>query len=289
VTAEEGGQRGFVGLRVVAVERRLADQMAQLIERYGGQPRIAPSMREVPLTEHTAVLKFGEKLLADNINIVILLTGVGTRFMLQVLETRWPREQILHALQKTIVVARGPKPIAVLRELGLKPTIAVPEPNTWKDLVHALDEFQKTLAGMMIGVQEYGISNKALLDALQERGGTIVRVPVYRWALPEDTEPLKRAVTAIIRGEADVVLFTNAAQVDHVLRIVEELGFHNEFRQALNEIVVASVGPTAAEHLRELQLPVDFEPSHSKMGILVKETSERAAMLLHQKRAGRTR
>jgi uroporphyrinogen-III synthase len=282
----EDRKTGFGGLRVAAFESRLADQMSQLIERYGGRPLLAPSMREVPLTEHTAVFTFGEKLLANEIHVVILLTGVGTRFMLEVLETRWPRQEIVAAVQKTIIVARGPKPIAVLRELGLKPTVAVPEPNTWKDLLQAIDELKRPLDGLVIAVQEYGVSNEALLAGLEQRGGNIMRVPVYRWALPENTEPLKHSVRAVVKGNVDVLLFTNAAQADHVLQIAGELAVLDEFRQALKKLVVASVGPTAAEHLRELQLPVDFEPSHSKMGILVKETSERASLLLERKRSG---
>ena len=281
----EMGATGFDGLRVVAFESRLADQMAQLIERHGGRPIVAPSMREVPLSEHVAVFDFGERLLRGDLQMVILLTGVGTRFMLEVLDTRWAREQIVRALGRTILVVRGPKPTAVLREQGLKPTVSVPEPNTWKDLIEALDVFQEPVSGMTVAVQEYGVSNEALLDALRQRGGKVVRVPVYRWALPEDTGPLQKAITSIIKGEVDVVLFTNAAQVDHVLHMAEKLGAGEQLSGALTRTVVASVGPIAADHLRELHLPVDFEPSHSKMGILVKETSERAVELLRIKRA----
>jgi len=49
-------------------------------------------------------------------------------------------------------------------------------------------------------------------------------------------------------------------------------------------MVVASIGPTASERLRHYDLPIDFEPSHSKMGVLVKETSEQAHRLLEAKR-----
>src|SRR3989442_6226359 len=118
--------------------------MRQLIERYGGRQLVAPSMRGVPLEENADGLRFGARLLAGEFEMVLLLTGVGTRFMLKVLDSRWPREQTLAALGKTILVARGPKPIAVLREQGMQPTIAVPEPNTWRDLVKALRSEEHT-------------------------------------------------------------------------------------------------------------------------------------------------
>src|SRR5438128_2631506 len=111
----EGARVGFAGLRVAAFESRLAEQMRQLIERYGGRPLVAPSMREVPLEENADGLRFGERLLAGEFEMVLLLTGVGTRFMLKVLDSRWPREQTLAALGKTILVARGAAPIGCVR------------------------------------------------------------------------------------------------------------------------------------------------------------------------------
>src|SRR3989338_2498459 len=109
---------GFGGLRVVAFESRMAEEMTALIARHGGRPIVTPSMREVPLERNTEVLRFGERLLAGTFGMVILLTGVGPRFMLKVLDTRWPREQTLAALGRTLLVVRGPKPLAVLRENG---------------------------------------------------------------------------------------------------------------------------------------------------------------------------
>jgi uroporphyrinogen-III synthase len=269
---------------VVSFESRLAEQMAQLIERHGGRPLVTPSMREVPLEQNTDVLRFGERLLAGEFAMVILLTGVGARFMLKVLDTHWPREQTLAALGKTILVVRGPKPLAVLREQGLQPTLAVPEPNTWRDLVTALDRMGQSLIGMNVAVQEYGVSNAELLEAIRERGAVVTPVPVYQWMLPEDTGPLTRTVCAVMQGEADVVLFTNAVQVEHVMQVAEKEGNADCLREAMGKMVVSAVGPIVAERLRSYRLPVDCEPSHPKMGFQVKETSERAAEILLRKR-----
>jgi len=281
----EGERVGFAGLRVAAFESRMAEQMIQLIERHGGRPLVAPSMREVPLEENSDVLRFGERLLAGEFDMVILLTGVGTRFMLKVLDTRWPRVQLLAALGKTITVVRGPKPLAVLRENNLQPTLAVPEPNTWRDLIKALDDLGRSLTGTSVAVQEYGVPNVELLKAIEARGASVTRVLVYQWRLPEDTGPLTDAVRAILRGEVDVVLFTNAVQVDHVMQMTERVDGADRLRQVLERVLVSAVGPIVAERLRSYELPVDFEPSHPKMGIHVKETSERAAELLLRKRA----
>jgi uroporphyrinogen-III synthase len=283
-------QSGFRGLKVAALESRLAEEMRRLIARYGGEPLVAPSMREVPLQDNTEVLQFGEQLLAARFEMVILLTGVGTRTMVEVLRLRHTLEAITNALGRVSLVARGPKPIAALKELGLAPEIAVPEPNTWRDLLAALDAV-KPIRGLRIAVQEYGVSNPELLEGLKARGAEVTRVPVYRWALSEDTGPLRRVLEAILAGQADVVLVTNAIQVEHLIKLLDERqdsagreAGRRQLQQALQRMVVGSIGPIASERLRSYNLPVDLEPSHPKMGILVKEASERAWPLLLQKR-----
>src|SRR5208282_71738 len=194
----------FEGLEVVAFESRHAKEMAALIARYGGVPHIAPALREAPLEEDAAALAFGTALFAKRLDAVIFMTGVGTRRLIEVLETRHARDQIVQALAGITVVARGPKPAKVLRELQVPITITVPEPNTWREVLEELDENPRgfTLAGSRVAVQEYGVPNEAFLAALQERGVEVLRVPVYQWTLPRDLQPLRAAIQALVEGRA---------------------------------------------------------------------------------------
>lgn len=276
-------EKGFSGLTVAAFESRMAPEMIGLIERYGGQPMVTPAMREVPLEDNHEALQFGERLLAGQVDMLILLTGVGLETLLAVLQTRYPLAVITEALGRIMLVARGPKPVAVLKTLGLTPTLTVPEPNTWRDLLRVLDE-QQPVFGLRVAIQEYGAVNAALLEELRERGATLSCVPVYRWALPEDLSRLREALGNIVAGQVDVLLITNAVQVDHVMQVLRKDSRVDPFAQALQRMVVASVGPTASERLRHYGWPVDLEPSHPKMGILVKETAEQAGTILQKKR-----
>ena len=276
-------EHGFSGRRVAAFESRMEAEMRRLISRFGGEPHVAPALREIPLEDNRAVFEFGDRLLAGDLDMVILLTGVGTRTMVEVLQTRHLLPTITQALSRITLVARGPKPVAALKELGLSPGITVPEPNTWRDVLQVLDA-RSNLKGLRIAVQEYGASNKNLLEELRGRGADVTAVPVYRWALPENLEPLRKVLDTILAGQVDVLLITNAAQVDHIMHVLSETQQVAAFRQAVTRMIVASVGPTASERLRSYGLPVDLEPSHPKMGLLVKEASEKAAALLAGKR-----
>jgi uroporphyrinogen-III synthase len=276
----------FQGLTVAAFESRMAKEMENLIRRYGGNPLVAPALREIPLEDNSAALRFGARLLTEQIDILVLLTGVGTKALFDILQTRHTLSDIITALRQTVLVARGPKPVATLKNLGLSPTLTVPEPNTWHDLITTLDAY-RPVKGLRVAVQEYGVSNQELLSALQERGAHVTAVPVYRWALPEDTGPLASVIEAILAGTAHVMLVTNAAQIDHVMQFVDGRGETRRFKDACARMMVASIGPTASERLREYDLPVDLEPTHPKMGILVKEASEQAATILHRKQSSR--
>ena len=274
----------FEGLTVAAFENRMAPEMTGLIERYGGRPMVTPAMREVPLEDNREALQFGERLLADQVDVLIVMTGVGLEILFNVLKTRHPVDAITSALGQITLVARGPKPVAALKVLGLKPTFTVPEPNTWRDLLKTLDANCPVL-GLRVVLLEYGATNAELLEELRERGATLSRVPVYRWALPENLGHLREALDNIVAGQVDVLLITNAVQVDHVMQVLTRDGRVDQFKQALARVAVASVGPTASERLRHYGWPVDLEPSHPKMGTLVKETAEQAAAVLAAKRS----
>ena len=277
--------KGFRGLTVAAFESRMTEEMTRLITRYSGQPLVAPSMQEIPLENNTQALEFGDRLIAGHMDMLILLTGVGTRTLVNVWKTRFSLESITKALSQTTLVARGPKPIAALRELGLTPQLAVPEPNTWHDVLNTLDSHRpEGLGSLNIGVQEYGVSNQDLLKGLTARGANVTRVPVYRWALPQDVSPLRNVLASIIADKVDVCLITNAAQVDHIFQVLDQDHQALPFRKAMKRIMIASIGQIASECLRSHDLPVDYEPSHSKMGILVKESSEQASDILDRKR-----
>jgi len=274
----------FHGLRVLSFESRMAKEMSRLIERHGGSPLVAPALREVPipLQDNGAVFRFGVKLILRQIDVLILMTGVGTKALFETLQIRYPIAQLIEALKQTIVVTRGPKPLAALKTLGMESNITVPEPNTWQDVIATLD-YYRPVQGLRIAVQEYGISNPDMIHDLKTRGAEVFPVPIYRWAMPEDTGPLMNAISEILNGKIDVMLVTNAAQIEHVMQLVERDGKTAAFKEACKKLVVASIGPTASERIKHYDLPVDLEPSHPKMGILVKETSQQVRNLISRK------
>ncbi len=278
-------EKKLKGLDVVYFESRHSKTLGDLIALQGGRPVAAPAMKEVPIEDNAEALAFADKLFKKEIDVLVLLTGVGTRALVTVLETRHPRKKVLEALHRTTIVPRGPKPIRVLNEWGIPFALTVPEPNTWRELLSALDEHKKDLplSGKNVAVQEYGVSNPELLEGLEARGARVLRVPVYRWALPDDIRPLTEAVTKMVAGEVQVAVFTTAVQAEHLFQVAEKMKLADALKKAFARLVVASVGPDCSEALRNRGIEPDIEPESPKMGPLIAATAERAAEIWRAK------
>ena len=274
------GAGALTGLRVIAFESRRAAELGQLLARHGAEVVAAPALREVPIEENAAAIELVVRLERGEIDVVILLTGVGTRALVEAVQARCPTARLVELLRRVKIVARGPKPVAALRALDLTADVRVPEPNTWRELLETLDR-ELPVRGLRVAVQEYGKANPALLDGLAERGAQVLRVPVYRWALPHDLAPLRAAIARLVAREADVAVFTTAVQLDHLLRVAAEA-----VRSALRDhVVVAAIGPTVAEALTEAGLPVDLTPEHPKLGWLANAIAEQGPARVAAKRA----
>lgn len=270
---------GFGGLRVLSLESRRAESMEQLIRHHSGEPFVAPSVREIPFEQHDDVYRWAERLFAGDFDLMVLMTGAGLTFLRDVLAERYPAEAFIAALHCVATICRGPKPAAVLREMGLAPTAIVPEPNTWHEIVSAVAARPER----RITVQEYGLPNPDLLAALQGLGAEVAPIAIYRWALPEDPEPLREAVRRIVARECDVVLFTTSIQLTHLLEVAGDQAA--EVRRALAaDLAIASIGPVMDAALADVGLAPDIVPAHPKMPVLVRAAAEQAGAVLARKR-----
>jgi uroporphyrinogen-III synthase len=263
-------------MTALTFESRKADATVKLLHQQNLKAISAPSMQEVPLEDHYDVFTFADQLFAGDVDILLCMTGVGTDMLVKTMKTRYDWEKIHDALSKITVVSRGPKPAKVLRRLKIPIDIKVPEPNTWKELLEVLDQTPETadLAGKKVAIQEYGETNERLNEELRKRGAELVQTSIYRWALPDDLEPLKEGIRALINGEVDAVLFTSKTQVHHVMKVADIIASKEKLQEALQNVMVASIGPVCSKGLQEYGIEPDFEPSRPKLGVFVKELAD---------------
>ena len=259
-----------LGPLVLSFESRRGEEMASLIVRHGGQPTVVASMQEIALDGDPRAGRFVEALRDGAVGTVVFLTGVGARTLAEAVADGCSVGELAELLAGCTVVVRGPKPAAVVREWGVRIDGRAEEPNTWEQVVEVLDRLD-AVSGRTVAVQEYGVPNNEFYESIVERGGRVLRVPVYRWSMPEETGPLESAIRDTVAGRFELLLFTSAHQVANVLTVAERVGVSEAFRSAVGDCLVGSVGPTASLALRRAGFRVDIEPIRPKMGPLVRE------------------
>ncbi len=255
----------FAGVNVLSLESRRAEEMQSLIRGYNGIGTVAPSLREVPLETNTRLLEFAAELRIGQVQHLVCMTGVGTKFLLQQLKNI---PETIAALQNTTIVIRSNKATSVLREHGLSATL-VNDPHTWHEIQ---SHYQNTdLQNQTIWIAEFGEDTPSeLISNLQAKGAKVQTLALYRWALPENTKPLEDAIRGVCNNEFQWLLLTSGVQLWHAITFAKTLGLETDFRAALQKIRIASIGPSCNEAILELGFTPSIVAEPHKMGTLVR-------------------
>ncbi|MEI2700723.1 MAG: uroporphyrinogen-III synthase [Microthrixaceae bacterium] len=141
-----------------------------------------------------------------------------------------------------------------------------------------------------------GRSAPVLAEQLRALGAQVVAVPVYRWELPDDVEPVLRLIDLVIDGGVDAVTFTSSPSIWNLIRLAAEAGRQQPLQAALSGPVRAvCVGPVCASTARASGFARVIEPERARLGAMVHtlgaEASHRSATSVGPRRpvAGRGR
>jgi uroporphyrinogen-III synthase len=268
----QGAARPLAGRTIAFLEARRSEELARLVAQQGGTPYVAPALREVPVADPVPLRAWLGVFVAGQLDVVLFLSGVGCRILLERAAADGTLDRTLTGLARARVVARGPKPVRVLREYGVCVDFVPPEPNTSDEL---LAEFATwDLAGKAVGVQLYGGTTpfrERLRAGLAALGARAHEVAPYQWEGPADDAAVRRLIAACLAGEIDALAIFSSSQVHNLFAIAEAHDQAAALQRALNDprVLVAAVGPVAAEAVAAHGVRVDLIPAHPKMGHLV--------------------
>jgi uroporphyrinogen-III synthase len=265
--ADEQAMASLGGKTIAITEARRAAELASLITKLSGVPYSAPAVREIPRRDLAPALEVLARICRGEVSMIFFLTGVGTRAFFDLAAEKGKRDLLLAALGKMVVVARGPKPAAALREAGVRLDLAPKEPTS-EGLMQAI--VGRDLEGKLVAVQLYGDDNPVLVEGLRARGAAVLEIPLYEWALPEDQGPLIRLIRDLLDGKIDVLAFTSSPQIKHLFAVADQLGQRAELARALrDQTVVAVIGPVCQAALAEQGIVPRIQPDKGTMGALV--------------------
>jgi uroporphyrinogen-III synthase len=257
--------RGYT-VAVTAARRR--EELGALLDRRGARVVYAPAIRIVPLADDADLVAATREVLAAPVDLVVATTGVGFRGWLEAAEA-WDLPLREH-LQTSRVLARGPKARGAIRGAGLVDAWSPESESSAEVLEHLLAGREGPLPGRRIAVQLHGDPLPELVSGLIRAGAEVVKVPVYRWVLPEDTAPLRRLVVAIAARGVDAVTFTSAPAAASLLQVAADEGVRAGVLAAFADAVLAvAVGPVTAGPLKAAGIRT-VQPERARLGALAR-------------------
>jgi uroporphyrinogen-III synthase len=246
--------------RTIAVpETRQLDVLANLLTKRGARVLRCPLVSICDSPDVTSVTSWLERFINDPPALFILLTGEGLTRLLGFVEScGLPRSEFVNALQKTIIVARGPKPGRALRSLKLSVDHQAKIPTT-TGIIELLSAM--TWPDGRVCVQLYGDDpNKPLMDYLERRGVPVDAVAPYRYADNASTDKVVEFIRQIVDGSVDAVVFTSKAQVNRFFAVAKNTNMADLLPEIMSRIAVASVGPVVVDELRQHGVQSDVMP-----------------------------
>ncbi|WP_164702261.1 uroporphyrinogen-III synthase [Modestobacter sp. KNN46-3] len=258
----------LAGYTVAVTAARRSEELGALLDRRGARVLYAPAIRIVPLSDDADLVTATREVLAAPVDLVVATTGVGFRGWLEAAEA-WDLPLREH-LATARVLARGPKARGAIRGAGLVDAWSPESESSAEVLSHLLSGAEGPLPGRRIAVQLHGDPLPELVAGLVRAGAEVIRVPVYRWVLPEDTAPLRRLVAVIAARAVDAVTFTSAPAAASLLQVAEEEGVYSGVLSALTDAVLpVAVGPVTAAPLEAAGVR-SVQPERARLGALAR-------------------
>jgi uroporphyrinogen-III synthase len=258
-------------VRVAVLEHRFTKEFSVLFERFGASVYACPLLEERPVENREELRAFVRRVVEGSLDVMIFLTGVGARFLVAEAESMGMKEDFLQALGKLTTVVRGPKPVAALRQLGVRIDVIPGNPTT-EGVIEALRN--RDLQNRRVGVQLYGTPNPQLVSALEAKGAMVAPVQVYAYGAAADSSAVSALIDRILGGQIDVVAFTSAPQVGMLFDFALQLGVAEPLQNALKGVTIASIGEVTSRALAEKGLSPSIVPGQSKMGALAQAVAE---------------
>lgn len=259
----------LTGTHVLVTAQRRSGDLALALARRGAEVDVAATLGVQAHIDEDALLARTRELVEQPADIVIITTGIGFRGWWETAEAAGMADDLLAALARSRLVARGPKAHGALRAIGLRPDW-VAESETSSEISTFLRA--DGVAGARIAVQHHGSGDDGLEADLRGAGAAeVADLVVYRWGPPPDPDAVVRSVADTADGMYDAVAFTSAPGAEAWLASVREQDAQARVVELVRQgrLTVAAVGPVTAEPLRVAGLR-PLVPDRGRLGALVR-------------------
>ncbi len=248
------------GRRIAVPESRELDLFTRMLERHGAAVIRCPLVSIHDVEDAAPVEAWLERLVKGQHEIVVLYTGEGLSRLLGFARRKGIEADVVAALARTLKVARGPKPVKILRSIGLAPDL-MPEKPTTGGLMEVLSDL--ALKDKRIGVQLYPGGEEALPAFLAKADAIPDPVLCYRYASDEEDGKVLHLIHELGSGNIDLIAFTSTAQVGRLQDVARQFGSERLLDDAMQHTLIAAVGPVTAHAVEKAGWSVGAMPQDS--------------------------
>jgi uroporphyrinogen-III synthase len=256
----------LTGFTIGVTAWRRAREQIELLERKGAAVVHGPTIETHPLVAEVDLAAATADIVADPPDVTLLSTGIGVRAWFEGAESLGVAGELLDALSRSTVLARGSKAQGAAVTNGLNVDWQTPT-GTASELVDRLHEIG--VAGRRVAIQLDGAADAPLAKAVRETGADVVAVPVYEWTVPSDLSGAERLIEGLIEERVDGITFTARPQVENLVSIAARMGRSDELVGALRRATVVCVGPVCARAVTDLGLAEPVQPERFRLGSMV--------------------
>lgn len=259
----------LAGYEIGITADRRADEQIKLLASRGAQCLHGPVIKTHPYGSEEDMRVATQELVDHPPDIVVATTGVGVRSWLEAAEAIRLAEDLREVLAGTTLYARGPKATGALVTAGFDVAWTTPKAQ-YTEIVAELAALD--VVGKRVAVQLDGAGANDLCNRVEALGATVVRVPVYRWSLPDDTGPAERLIRAAIEGRLDAITFTAKPAIENLLEIAGLVGLADQLITALStDVAVFCVGPVCAGGFADTPTVRPLIPDRHRLGSMVQQ------------------
>jgi uroporphyrinogen-III synthase len=250
-------RRALAGKRIVITRAaHQAGEFESLLRTREAEPLLYPCIAVASPDDTTPLDSALRQAAESGFNWLVLTSANAVQVLAERLETLKISADCLKNLS---VAAVGPATAEATRTLLKLETALIPEEYSAEALVYAL----RPTAGMRVLLPQADLARQTLVEGLIAAGAVVTSISAYRTVRGIGGVDLPALLSD---GQVDAITFTSPSTVHNFL---ERLRTEGGKADKLRGVILACIGPTTAEAVRELGLTVTVLPAEHTLNGLV--------------------
>jgi len=246
--------------RVVVITRpaEQAEEMAELVAKLGGKPRIVSTVELRPISNPESIREPLELITSGRVDVVIFMSQNGVSSLIKASESLGLKDYLIETLNRVCTIAIGPKTKRRLEEYGVKVGFT-PAESSSDGIAETVGKLG--LKGRLVALPRADKVTDHLAKRLRELQVEFIQFPVYETRPPSDRTEVLTLINDMADGRVDAITFTSSSAALNLFQVAEEHGLVDMLRRALAEyVLVVAIGPVTKGTLERLGAKVHVMP-----------------------------